>query len=380
MRSLKHSCLSLFGLLVCATATVWSQPPGNNPSATPAAPKEAPPLPIANPGDQVVAKHEALNLIDAEKYRVNLSLEPHQQVLLSAPHDAIVRQVLEKTNNKVKPQTEILRLESTAQKLGLQKAQAEYRAATLEQKLAKDEDQKALAAARLEAAKAGVDLAQFLYDQTGIRTPINGEVRKILVVEGQYVRAGDPLALIGDSSKMKIEIPVERAGLEKGSKRLVKIEANEMEGTVEAIVPLNPGFDPLRDLFESITSAVVVFDNTDGRLFAGQTVYVPIIPRQPIVQVASSAVLNAADGGRRVQVLRQGVVRDIGITLMGPVGVDRLYVSGAFAPNDEIIFQTSHQLPDGFQLEPIASAIAKPGTTPAGTRPMPTEAKPGVNF
>lgn len=380
MRSFVFGVVAAFGLWLLGTTPGWSQPPTpTTPAAAPAAtPTESAPLPIANAGDQVVVKREAAHLIDADKYRVNLSLEPHQQVLLSAPHDAIVRQVLEKTNNKVKPQSEILRLESTAQKLHLQKAQAEYRAATLEQKLAKDEDQKALAAAKLEAAKAEVDLAQFLYDQTGIRTPISGEVRRILVVEGQYVRAGDPLALVGDSSKMKVEIPVERAGLEKGGKRTIKIEANEVEGTVDSIVPLSPGFDALRDLFESITSAVVIFDNADGKLFAGQTVYVPLVPRQPVVQVASSAVLNAADGGRRVQILRQGVVRDIGITLMGPVGVNRLYVAGPFAANDEVIYESSHQLPDGFQLAPLSSVLTTPAAQP-GTRPGPRPEQP-ANF
>jgi len=380
MRSYLYGGVAGCSLWLLSPAWAGAQQPAPAaPAATATAtPTEAAPLPIANAGDQVVVKREAAHLIDADKYRVNLSLEPHQQVLLSAPHDAIVRQVLEKTNNKVKPQTEILRLESTAQKLHLQKAQAEFRAATLEQKLAQGEDQKALAAAKLEAAKAEVDLAQFHYDQTGIRTPINGEVRRVLVVEGQYVRAGDPLALIGDSSKMKVEIPVERAGIEKGGKRTIKIEANEVDGTVDSIVPLNPGFDDLRDLFESITSAVILFENADGKLFPGQTVYVPLVPRQPVVQVASSSVLNAADGGRRVQVLRQGVVRDISVTLMGPVGVNRLYVSGPFAAQDELIYERSHQLPDGFQLAPLTNVLTTPAAQP-GTRPGPRPEQP-ANF
>lgn len=379
MRSCVCGGIAAFCVWLCCGNVGWTQTAGGAAAApaTPAAPVESAPLPIANPGDQVVVKREAAHLIDADKYRVNLSLQPYQQVLLSAPHDAIVRQVLEKTNNKVKPQSEILRLESTAQKLRLQKAQAEYRAATLEQKLANNDDQKAIAAAKLEAAKAEVDLSQFLYDQTGIRTPIGGEVRRILVVEGQFVRAGDPLVLIGDSSKLSVEIPVERAGLEKGSKRPIKIEASEVEGTVDSIVPLKSEFDALRDLFESITSAVVIFDNPDGKLFAGQTVYVPLVPRQPVAQVASSAVLNAADGGRRVQVLRQGVVRDISITLMGPVGVNRLYVTGPFAANDEVIFESSHQLPDGFQLAPLSEALTNPTAKP-GVRPAPPQ--PASNF
>ncbi|OYW18924.1 MAG: hypothetical protein B7Z55_09770 [Planctomycetales bacterium 12-60-4] len=194
-------------------------------------------------------------------------------------------------------------------------------------------------------------------------------MRRILVVEGQYVRAGDPLVEVGDSSRVKVEVPTERSAATKGSQVTVKIESVEVQGVIEAILPLNPAFDPLRDLFESITSAVVVFDNADGRLFAGQTVYVPLIPRNPVVQVASSSILNTADGARKVQVLRGAVVRDLTVTLMGPVGIDRLYVAGPFSVNDEVIYETSHQLPDGFQLRPLTGTAAT--TTPAagGTTP-----------
>lgn len=343
---------------------------------TPAVPEKGP-LPVAAQGDQVLVKREALNLIDPEKYRVNLSLQPYQSVVLSAPYDAVVRQVPEKINAKIKPQTEVVRMENTVQKLQLQRAQAEFKLATLEQKAAKDEDQKAVASAKLESAKAQLDLAQHLFDQTSIRTPIGGEVRRILVVEGQYVRAGDPLVEVGDSSRVKVEIPVERSAATKGSPFGVKIEAADVQGSIDAVLPLNPAFDPLRDLFESITSIVVLFDNADNKLFAGQTVYVPLIPRNPVVQVASSSVLNGADGSRKVQVLRGAVVRDLTVTLMGPVGVDRLYVAGPFSVNDEVIYETSHQLPDGFQLQPLTGAAAA-AKGPAQAQPRP--ANTGANF
>lgn len=375
------------GLSVAAGFVLLSAPPAwSQPAAAPAAPAattptpavpEKGPLPVAAQGDQVLVKREAVNLIDPEKYRVNLSLQPYQSVVLSAPYDAVVRQVPEKINAKIKPQTEVVRMENTVQKLQLQRAQAEFKLATLEQKAAKDEDQKAVASAKLESAKAQLDLAQHLFDQTSIRTPIGGEVRRILVVEGQYVRAGDPLVEVGDSSRVKVEIPVERSAAAKGSPFGVKIEAAEMQGTIDAVLPLNPAFDPLRDLFESITSIVVHFDNADNKLFAGQTVYVPLIPRNPVVQVASSSVLNGADGTRKVQVLRGAVVRDLTVTLMGPVGVDRLYVAGPFSVNDEVIYETSHQLPDGFQLQPLTGAAAG-AKGPAQAQPRPANA--GANF
>jgi len=58
------------------------------------------------------------------------------------------------------------------------------------------------------------------------------------------------------------------------------------------------------------------------------------------------------NGQRKVQVLRELVVRDLPVTLMGSVGVERVFVSGPFADGDEVIYESSHLLADGFPLKP----------------------------
>jgi multidrug efflux pump subunit AcrA (membrane-fusion protein) len=346
-----------------------------------AAAQEKAPLPLANVGDKVLVKREAARLIDPEKYRAHLYLEPYLTVTLAAPFDGVVKQLQFKANATVKSQTEVLRLDNAVQKLALQKAKADFKAATIEQKEAdkKGENQAALASAKLESAKAALDLAQYFDDQTSIRTPISGEVLRVLVAEGQYVRAGDPLVVIGDNTKMKVEIPVERNLVEKDKKHSIKVEAADVQGNVEAVLPLHSKFDPLRDLFESVASATIVLDNPDGKFKPGQTVYVPLVPRHAVVEVPSGAIGNTSDGGRRVQVLRQWIVRDLPITLMAQVGGSRLFVSGAFADGDEVIYETSHQVPDGFQMKPDGAATAT--TTGAGATPgTPTTRPTGGGF
>ncbi|HET6423504.1 MAG TPA: HlyD family efflux transporter periplasmic adaptor subunit [Planctomycetaceae bacterium] len=333
---------------------------------TAAKPPERGPLPNANAGDQVLVKREAARLIDPDKYRTHLSLEPYLTVTLAAPFDGVIRQVAQKTNSQVKSQQELVRIDNTLQKLQLTRAQAVFKAATAEQKLAdkKDENQAALAQAKLDIAKAELDLAQYNVDQATLRAPIIGEVLKVFVSEGQYVRAGDPIMVVGDVSKLKVDIPVERATVEKDKPFSLKVEQAEAEGRIDAVLPLDPKFNALRDLFESVASAIVMFDNANGKWKAGQTVFVPLIPRHPVVEVPSSAVANLPDGGRRIQILRQSVVRDLPVVLMGPIGSNRLFVSGAFGEGDEVIYETSHTLPDGFVLR---SAAATPGTGTTGT-------------
>jgi hypothetical protein len=162
---------------------------------------------------------------------------------------------------------------------------------------------------------------------------------------------------------MKVEIPVDRAAADNGKTFGLKIEQDDVDGKIDAVLPLPSKFEPLRELFDSIASVQVLIDNTSGKFKVGQTVYVPLIPRQPVVEVQNPAIGNLSDGQRKVQVVRQLVVRDIPVKLLGQVGSSRIFVSGPFAEGDEIIYETSHQLGDGFQLKPAGNATAATSTT-----------------
>jgi biotin carboxyl carrier protein len=355
------ACLASLGLAL-SSVNAWGQEKSESKSDTKASP-------LAVAGDQVTVKREALHIDPPHKYKVNLALEPIRSVTLTAPVDGIVRQAEGKPNSKIQAQTEVIRLDTTVAKLHLQRAEAALKIATAEQKLDADKDElhKTLAQARVDVAKAEVDLAKHAVDLTSVRTPFAGELQRVLVSEGQSVRAGDPVAIIVDSSKMRVEVPVERALAVQGKGLPIKIESTEVEAKVESVLPLDARFAAIRDVFESVASAILVIDNADGKYKAGQTVYVPLIPRQPVAEVPSSAIGNMLDGQRKVQVVRHWVVRDIPVVIMGSVGLNRLYVSGSFAETDEVLYESSHQLADGFVMKPAAAQAAASGgnTSPA---------------
>ncbi|MFO0918720.1 MAG: HlyD family efflux transporter periplasmic adaptor subunit [Planctomycetaceae bacterium] len=209
-----------------------------------------------------------------------------------------------------------------------------------------------LSQAKVDAAKADVDLAQWRLDQATVRAPFSGEVLRVLAAEGQYLRSGDAVAVIGDVSQLQVEVPADKSGARAGEPFALKIDGADVQGKVEEVLPLDPRFDPLRELFDSIASVVVSVDNAGGNFRPGQTVYVPLIPRQPVAEIPASAVGNLPNGQRKIQVLRDLVVRDLPVTLMGSVGAERIFVSGPFADRDEVIYESSHLLADGFPLKP----------------------------
>ncbi|MFX8624537.1 hypothetical protein ABTM07_20800, partial [Acinetobacter baumannii] len=75
--------------------------------------------------------------------------------------DGTVKQIVLKTNTKVQPQSEVVKLNNDRQRLDLNRAQQALRIALLEQKHAdKEETSAALAQAKVDLAKIDVEIAQ----------------------------------------------------------------------------------------------------------------------------------------------------------------------------------------------------------------------------
>jgi RND family efflux transporter MFP subunit len=326
---------------------------------------DPPPEKTASTGEQeVVIKREALKLTDPGTYQVSLSLKPGRLLVLTAPVDGLVRTVSVKSPQKVNQQSEAFRLDDRRSELLLKRAKGGLEAARIEKKIAQskgDPDQLALADARLEAAQADVELAQLELDRLVIRAPFTGEIDRVLVVEGEFVRAGAPLATLSDSSKLVVEVPVERSSATPGGTIDIKVEETAVKAKVEAVSALAAQFDALRELAISPASAIVGIDNAGGKFSAGQTVYADLIPRAPVTLVPTVAISNVPDGNRKVQVLRENVVRDLTVRILGKVGTDDLYVSGRFIDGDEVIVSSTRALADGTPLRAIAAGAAGSG-------------------
>jgi membrane fusion protein, multidrug efflux system len=256
---------------------------------------------------------------------------------------------LHKPGERMDSGSEIIRMDTTEKQLRQDRAKALFQVAQIEDDQAGPESGTArkLADARLQAAKADLDLAVYWVGQGGIRAPFNCEILRIDASEGQVVRMGDPLATIGDTSALTVEIPVDRNATRAGQHLDLKVEDRTVPATVDTILPLSARFESLRDLVPSAASAVVVVQNADGRLRPGQTVFSSVVPRDFIADVPNSCITNSPDGNHKVQVLRNNVVRDVPIATLAAVGPDRSFISGAFDPGDEVIESATPELADG---------------------------------
>jgi multidrug efflux pump subunit AcrA (membrane-fusion protein) len=336
---------------------------------TPAEP-ETPAQPAQPGSGQIVIHRQPVHLRGPEKYQISMHLEPRETVRIASPFDGTVKAVLRKPGQKVETATEIARMDVTAKQLMFDRAKALYKAAELESGqvggkagseggTGEPPVARQIADARLAAAKAELDLAQYWVEQGTLRAPFSAEVFAVGVSEGQVVRMGDTLAVVGDTSSLKVEVPVDRAATSVGQSLSIKVEDQVVNGKVDSLLPLSPRFEPLRDLLPSAALASVTIKNSEGAIKAGQTVYSPLIPRDPVADVPNSCIGNVGDGGHKVQVLRGDTVRDVPITTLAPVGPDRSFVSGAFRDSDELIESSSQEIADGTVLHPSMAAAAK---------------------
>lgn len=318
-------------------------------------------------GDRIIVRREALSLIDSRTYRIGFHLNPYRTLDLIAPQDGFIAAVQVKVNDRVEPQHEVTRFDDRVPKLKLDRAKAAKRIAEIKLKQSETNGEAAaidLARAEIELADADLELAKNEFDAVIIRAPFSGEVHEVYVVPGQFVRAGDRLLTIADTSRLKVEVPWERtADIAANATVPLKIEDKTVDAVIESIKPLDDRFVKLRDLANSVTSLVLVIDNPtrNGRSphFVGQSVFPPLIPRHTVTEIPTKGVLNDRETGeRKVQVLRDLAIRDVAVQILGSVGPDRVFVSGPFEGDDELVLESSVELADGTQLRPFVSATA----------------------
>lgn len=293
-----------------------------------------------------------------------------KKVTLVAPGLGTVASVLAEPGRAATAGAELVTLDAEEQDLEVKHAEA-LLAAEVEQ---------GGGSPLLEAAKIAVEIAKLRASRRSVRAPFAGTIYEVHVVAGQPVRPGDRLVTLADTSELFAVVPVDRAPAEPapdaapgtppppapqlGGTTKISVEGADTDATITALLPLADRFEAVRDLVASPGLARVTVPG--DRFRDGQTVYVPILPRDPVAEVPTEALLPSADGGRLVQIVRENVVRDLPVRLLGRVGEGRAFLSGAFAAGDEVILSTSRDLPDGTVLAaaayPLLEAAPDGGT------------------
>ena len=296
--------------------------------------------------NQVAAKVERapLYLTAPDRYRVAIIVEPLRKVAVMAPAEGVLKGIAVPVGSTVREGQEIARLDANGALARLKIAMASVKEMQAELGAAKSTaattPQGAIAEARLDAAKARVELAQMEVDSCTLRAPFNGRIMDVLVSPGQYLSKGATILDIADVSSVRVLLPVDRTAVSVGGTVNFTIEGAGATGKAQAILPLTEAQATLRELVAPLSAAWVVVNNPSATLEPGQRAQSPYLPNAPIAGVPSYSIRKGEDGGDIVQVIRAERVTEIPIHVLGAIGPDRSQVSGAFRASD-VLIQTS---------------------------------------
>lgn len=329
---------------------------------------------------QVVIKRDAIHLMNPKDFQASVSLKPVRLLEVRSKLDGVIQNIRVKVGDVVKTQEELIQFESVYTKMLLEQAQAVLKAATLRQEIVSKEVASGkqpqialdLTEAEINVAKSNLDLAKFAEEGKSIRAAFSGQIQSLVATQGALVNKTDLLLTLADTSQLIAQIPVDREKVKKGDTFDVQLENEKAKGKVQAILPLNEKWEALRQIMDTAAIAVVVIENQNGAYQDGQTVYSSIVPRLPVIEAPNIALKNSETGLRMIQVVRNSMIRDIEVQLLGPVGEGRSYVSGPVQENDELITQSSLALTDGTMIRPAQipqSSKKQANTTGAGNKP-----------
>jgi RND family efflux transporter MFP subunit len=369
--------------------------------------------PRATPPSAATARVETapLALTSPDRYQIPAPLEPIRRVALMAPADGIVQAISVPVGATVREGQDLVQLdraEATARRKIAQAGAQEMLAAledvrTRAPATGSPKAAAAIAEARVEAARAQVELAQLALDHCTLRAPFAGRMLAAPVSPGQFVTKGTTVAELADVSSVRVLVPVDRTAVTPGAPLVLSVEGKDVSGTIRAVLPLPEAFAPLRDLAAPLAAAWVEIANPGGALEAGQRARSPHLPTAALAVVPGRAVRPAGGASSpSVQVIRNEFVADVPVFVLGEVGPERVQVSGPLRPHDVLIVETSVPLVAGtlirFEGDPTrpvettgpspdeAGAVANiipPGASPtagarpkAASRPAPSPALP----
>lgn len=325
----------------------------------------APTLATAQEQTVVYLVRKPLVVRSPEQFQVPIALQPATEVTLTATAAGPVQTVLCKLGEAVTSQSELIRVDSEEQRLLVERAQAAL-------KVAEAEADGASKQAKIDLAGIDLKLANLRLDRTKSLAPFNGRVVGVHVVSGQYVREATPLVTLIDSSILTALVPIERDSAKAGDTFPVSIEGKPYDARVKAVLPLDPKFEPLRDLFASVATAFVELDNSSGDLKAGQTVRSDLIPRDPVAEVPNTSVATDTSGVRQVFVIRRDIAVAVPVQVLSAVGEKNTFVAGEFAEGDELVTSGAESLVDGRRVVPATAAPVDTtvgAAAPAGGQP-----------
>jgi membrane fusion protein (multidrug efflux system) len=288
------------------------------------------------------------------------TLEAWEDLTLAAEISGPVDWVGPEEGATVEAGEAIMTIDSVSQKANLKSARvdAETKLASMrrieqlvDEKLVSEQEHDANVNA-YEAARQNLKLAKIALEKSTVKAPVSGVLDRRFVERGEYIGAGDPVALVVQVDKLKalVEVPEKDVRyLHKGEKVSViqaQIDTGEELFRLGELVHLAYKADPQTRTYR----AKIEVDNQDGQLRPGMIIRIEAIRRHLWNSVAIPLYSVVDLDGRKVV-----FVEDKGRARMRPVKIDRIIgdqvvIAEGLDVNERLIVRGQQLLTDGAKV------------------------------
>lgn len=347
------TCVALLPLSACGKT-----------QATPATRTGPPPLRVRVAPvkvEDVVYKVQALG-----------SLEADEMVRVPAQVEGAVAEVLFQAGDRVTPATVLLRIDPERHRLEAERAEAQYKTALAElrrserdlerrEALARDElvsaeelnrsrgEAERLSAAAT-AAKAARDLAQENLRRSNVRAPRAGVVNTRSVETGQFVKEGDGLATLADTSRLRLRFKVSDAE---------SLQAKEGEGVTFKVAALGDESFPARiyhvsDVADPTTRQVEVLAwvKNPGVLKPGFFAEVALATASKKgTLVVPEGAIQASERGFIAYAVEDGKAKARPVQIGLRTGTGVVEILSGVAAGDTVVVEGSDRIGDGVPVQ-----------------------------
>ncbi len=317
------------------------------------------------PVQVVTTPVEVINI--PEVVRALGSLSAINQTMLSSDTDGRIIQILYESGQNVGKGMPIIQLDPRRARSAYQQTVTDYRLAEVKYHNAKLLEDEAVSMQEIQTLKAALDnefaimqSAQVALNQLTITAPISGTLGIIKVSTGDYIKAGQPLAQITDTTQLQVQYQIPEAYLGRLQLgQLVMITSNVYPnqiyyGTVSYLSPT----------IDQATRAQVLqasIDNTKGELRPG--VFVAIEQKLGTLEnalVIPEVAILADIQGYYVYRIQNNQALKTYIT-EGERYQRQVVVKSGLKEKDIVVVEGQQKLQDGMMVQTVASDAGASG-------------------
>jgi hypothetical protein len=300
---------------------------------------------------------------------LRIRLQPIRVAMLRAPCDGFVEEQMVKLGTRLMAFQPILKLDTRRQELLLERAKARLREAEAQVRLSRIGDRREVALEHVDIARLELADAQKLLRRMVIRASFTGQVWRVFVSPGQFVRAGDPLVQLGDDAAYVFLIPCLKGKCARGQRFPIDSTDGAMKARVVATLPIPPEAGRLAEMLPEAELVRAEIRDPDHKLSDATPLSVPLdAPRESKRGEAS----ESSDRPKTVRLNLSGASAQDADAVDTPDTQDRPSTTDPKAPSvnratspEPVVPPTSGQVPQTSIPSPPNPTEAS--STPAGS-------------